>query len=230
MRGHSFAVEAIAVGGDTREDRCFPFALFRRDDLGIERRFVRLDGGVEVVEHLLLRRRREQQHRNGVATTAVEAELGDAIEEREELVELLVADRIEFVRMAPRAPHRQPHERGGRRFDAIHHVLDLILVGDGTAFEVDHVVAVEPGGDLLRPRRVREEIAGKLLDDELVVGQIAIEGVDDPVAPRPHAALAVDVIAVRVRVAGRVEPRHRHALSVVRRLQQRVDALLVRIG
>ena len=35
---------------------------------------------------------------------------------------------------------------------------------------------------------------------------------------------------MRVGVARRVEPRHRHALSVVRRLQERVDAPFVRVG
>ena len=41
--------------------------------------------------------------------------------------------------------------------------------------------------------------------------------------------MAVDVIAVRVGVAGGIEPRHRHPLAVVRRLEQRVDPLLVRV-
>ena len=43
-------------------------------------------------------------------------------------------------------------------------------------------------------------------------------------------ALAVDVIAVRVGVAGGVEPGHRHPLAVVRRVQQAIDALLVGVG
>ena len=75
-----------------------------------------------------------------------------------------------------------------------------------------------------------QQVAGQLLDRELVERQVAVEGVDDPVAPRPHAAQAVDVVAVRVGVAGRVEPGHGHPLAVARRLQQRVDALLVGVG
>ena len=77
---------------------------------------------------------------------------------------------------------------------------------------------------------MRQQIAGELLDRELVERQIAVEGADHPVAPRPHAAIAVDVVAVRVGVAGGVEPRHGHPLAVVRRLQERVDALLVGVG
>ena len=33
--------------------------------------------------------------------------------------------------------------------------------------------------------------------------------------------MAVDVVAVRIGVAGEVEPLHGHALAVVRRMQQR---------
>ena len=165
-----------------------------------------------------------EQHRRGVAAPAVEAELGHVVEEGEELVELLVGDRIELVRVAARAPHRQAHERGGGRLDAIDDVLDLILVGNRPTLEVDHVVAIEARRHLLIARRVRQQVAGELLDRELIERQVAVERVDDPVAPRPHAAVAVDVVAVRVGVAGGVEPRHRHALAVARRLQQRVDA------
>ena len=75
-----------------------------------------------------------------------------------------------------------------------------------------------------------QQVAGQLLDRELVERQIAVERADDPVAPRPHPAMAVDVVAVRVGVARGVEPGHGHALAVVRRLQQRVDALFVRVG
>ena len=65
--------------------------------------------------------------------------------------------------------------------------------------------------------------------DELIERQVAVERADHPVAPRPHLAIVVDVVAVGVGVAGRVQPRHRHPLAVVRRLQERVDALLVRV-
>ena len=75
-----------------------------------------------------------------------------------------------------------------------------------------------------------QQIAGQLLDRELVERKIAVERGDDPVAPRPHHAMTVDVVAVRVGVARGVEPGHGHALAVARRLQQRVDAPLVRVG
>ena len=42
--------------------------------------------------------------------------------------------------------------------------------------------SVEPGGDELRLGRIRQEVAGQLLRHKFIVGQIAIEGIDDPVA------------------------------------------------
>ena len=95
---------------------------------------------------------------------AVQTVLRHVVEEGEELVELLVRDRIELVLVAARAAHRQAHERAGRRLDAVDDVLDLILLGDRPALEVDHVVAVEAGRDLLLEGRVGQQIAGELLD------------------------------------------------------------------
>ena len=102
--------------------------------------------------------------------------------------------------------------------------------GNGAAFEIDHVVAVEAGGDLVIHGRVGQQIACKLLDRELVVRHVLVVGLDHPVAPRPHRPQAVDVVAVGVGVAGKIEPLHRHALAIVRRGQQVVDTLLVGVG
>jgi inosose dehydratase len=63
------------------------------------------------------------------------------------------------------------------------------------------------------------QIAGKLFDNEAIVGQVAAIGIDHPVAPRPLSAVLVVVEAIGVGVAGRVEPGHRHPLGVARRRQ-----------
>ena len=51
-------------------------------------------------------------------------------------------------------------------------------------------------------------------------GMVAVEGVDHPVAVRPHLAVVVEVDAVRVGVAGRIEPVAGAVLAPVRRGQQ----------
>ena len=89
------------------------------------------------------------------------------------------------------------------------------------------MVAVEAGGDLLVERRVRQQVAGELLDRELVERHVAVEGVDHPVAPAPHRPVAVALVAVGVGVAGARRASGRHALAVARRGEQAIDHLLV---
>ena len=117
----------------------------------------------------------------------------------------------------------------GRGLDAVDDVFDLVLRRNRPALEVDHVIPVEPRGDLLGVGGVGQQIARDLLDRELVEREIPVERVDHPVAPVPHLAQAVDVIPVRVGVARGVEPGDGHALAVVRRFQQGIDARLVGI-
>ena len=45
---------------------------------------------------------------------------------------------------------------------------------------------------------------------------VVIEGIDYPIAPRPHGPLGVALVPVRVGVACFVKPWERHALAVVR--------------
>ena len=46
---------------------------------------------------------------------------------------------------------------------------------------VPSVVPIDPRGDHLVRRRVRQEIAGDLLDRELIKRHVGVVGVDDPV-------------------------------------------------
>ena len=72
-----------------------------------------------------------------------------------------------------------------------------------------------------------QQVAGQLLDRELVERLVVVEGVDHPVAVGPDLAVVVDVDAVRVGVAGGVEPVAAAMLAPVRRSQQLIDVLLV---
>ena len=95
------------------------------------------------------------------------------------------------------------------------------------AFVGRDVAAMEAGGDLLVERRIGQQVAGQLLDGELVERQIAVEGLDHPVAIGPDLAVVVDVDAVRVAVAGRVQPVARAMLAVMRRGEIAVDHVFV---
>ena len=76
-----------------------------------------------------------------------------------------------------------------------------------------------------------QQVAGELLDDEPVVGQVAVEGVDDPVAIEPDVPRLVLLEPVGVGVPGRVEPVPAPALAVMGRLaSRRSTSLLVGVG
>ena len=65
----------------------------------------------------------------------------------------------------------QPMVRPSQAVDVVlrpvDHVLHVVLLGNRAALEIDHVIAIETGGDLLVHGRVGQQIAGELLDREL---------------------------------------------------------------
>ena len=148
----------------------------------------------------------------------------DRIEVRRELIVFALRERIEFVIVAAAAVEGQPHPDGAGRLDAVLHVIDARLLGDAAAFAIDHVVAMKAGGDELRRRRIRQQVAGELLDRELIERHVLVERVDRPVAPIPHRARRIALVAVGVRVARRVEPFPDHPLAIPRRGSSRSTA------
>ena len=126
------------------------------------------------------------------------------------VVALGTADR-EAEPHAPRCRH--PVEDG----------VDAKLFLVDPPFFVDLRVAVEAGGDPLLVGGVGEEIAGELMDREAIEGEIAVGGLDDPVAPPPDLTWGVDRIAVAVGIARLIEPQPRLPLAVVRARQEPID-------
>ena len=108
---------------------------------------------------------------------------------------------------------RRSHPDLHRGIDPIDDRRDPELLVVDAALGVDHRVAMEARGDALVDSRVGEQVAGNLLDRELIERQVAVEGVDDPVAIRPDRATTVFLVAVGVGIARLVEPRPRLALT-----------------
>jgi hypothetical protein len=110
------------------------------------------------------------------------------VEEGHEPVVIPMLDGIVFVGVALGAGHGEAEPGGGGDMDAIDHGVEPVLEGIDAAFLIDHGVAVEPGGDALIERGVREQITGELFDGELIERHILVEGLDDPIAPGPDRA------------------------------------------
>ena len=181
-----------------------------------------LDLRVQVCELLLLVACGSLDVRRGVAVLHRAALLRHVVEVREELVELALRNRVELVVVAPGAADREAEPHGRGRIHAVHDVLHRVLFRHDAAFGVAPVVAVEAGRDALVERRTRQHVARELLDGEPVERQVAVVRLDHPVAPAPHVALAVGLVAVSVRVPGGFEPAPGHALAVPRRREQAV--------
>ena len=77
---------------------------------------------------------------------------------------------------------------------------------------------------------VRQQIAGELLDGEVVERHVGVQRPHDPIAPDPLAGVAVLLKAVAVGIAGRIEPGQRHPLAIMLGLQQSIDQLFVSVG
>ena len=156
--------------------------------------------------------------------------LNVAVEERGELIILPLTERIVFVIVTLRAVERDAEEDLRRRVDAIDHLLDAELLLIDAALAIGERVAMKARRHLLFERRPPHQIAGQLLDDELVIRQIAIEGVDHPVAIAPGVGpTSVFLITVAVGIACQVEPVSAPAFAIVRRGQQAIDQALIRI-
>ena len=98
------------------------------------------------------------------------------------------------------------------------------------ALFINHRVAQVARGHDVVLRRAGQLIAGDLFDHELVVGQIFIQRVDDPIAVGPGEARLVFLEAIGVGVARGIKPVAAPALPIMRRGQQPLDEKIVRVG
>ena len=122
----------------------------------------------------------------------------------------------------------EPDGRHGRRpVDAVEHAVFLL---DHAALAGADVAAVEAGGNELLLAGVRQHVARELFDGELVEWQVAVEGVDHPVAVAPDLAVVVEVDAMGVGVSCGVQPVAAALFAPLRHREQAVDVSFVSVG
>ena len=209
---------------------CFPRGL-----RGVEFAFVVLHLFVsrgdllrQLRQFFLLFRLRHGHARLGIQRArAVLALLRDVMEEGVEAVKLARRDGIVLVVVALGAGEGHAEPRRAQRAHAVHEIDVQVLGINDSALVGGHHVAHETAGHLLLHGRVRQEIAGELLDGEAVERLVVIERFHHPVAPQPRFAERVVVVTRAVRVPREVEPRHREPLTEMRRRQQTVHDVFV---
>ena len=146
---------------------------------------------------------------------------------RQEAVVLGVQDRVAFVRMAASTSHRHAQHDFRRR---LHDVVEPVVASQQSVSrfivpDAEPVVARRRqrfGGDVV------QFVASKLLDQKAVVRFVALERVDDVVAKAPSFGFRrVAFVAMRLGIADEIEPMPTPLLSVLGRLQQPINQLLV---
>jgi hypothetical protein len=165
--------------------------------------------------------------RRDVGRGQLKLRLVRVVQQREQAVVLCVTDRVVLVGVTLRARDRHAEPGRAGRADAVDHRVEPVLERVDPPLLVQHRVPVKAGGDALRRRGVGQQVAGQLLDRELVEGHVGVDRVDHPVAVRPDRPLAVLLVAVGVGVAGEVEPAAGPTLAVARAGEQAVDVTLV---
>ena len=153
------------------------------------------------------------------------------VERRRERVVIGLWDRVEHVVVASRATNRQGEEAAGH---GVHAVIERFGPGLRHALRVAAVGDVR-WADREEPRcgrgfpPVAGQVTGNLVLHELVVGQVIVECLNDPVtiAPRFGQRGGVEETTVAVAVPGDIEPVTPPPFAVLRRSEQPVDQLRV---
>ena len=152
---------------------------------------------------------------------------GDVVQEGLQPVEVLLQNRIKFVIVALGALHAEAHEDvGGDTGGFIENELPLPF-GIALIVFIDAMAEEGGGNGDLRIFRV-QFVAGDLLTDELVIGLVSVEGLDDVVAVRPDIG-AVGILAVTfgLGITGKVQPVLSPAFAIMGRRQEVVDQSFV---
>lgn len=132
--------------------------------------------------------------------------------------------------MADGALSGEPQPGLSHRRSAIDGVAKQAFLVDRTAFACRDIGPAEAGRRLLVASGGREQVAGELLDRELVEWQVVVESFDDPITVGPQLPFVVEMEAMRVAVAGHVEPMTGHLLAVPRAGEKPVHEFLVGVG
>ena len=166
----------------------------------------------------------------GVAVVGVDAPLLDVGEEGAQGVEVLRREGVELVVVALAAVEGRPEPGQAHGADAVGGALGQVLLRLSAPLAGHHVQAVEAGSRELLGRRAGQEVAGQLLDGELVERLVVVERLHNIVAVGPGVLVLVAVEADGIGVAGDVEPVLGHPFTEMGRGEEPVDERLAGVG
>src|SRR6185436_8738085 len=132
-----------------------------------------------------------------------------------EPVVILLRDRVVLVGVTFGAHHREAQPGGAGGGDPVLYRFGPILFVVAAAFVVDLGVAVKTSGNLLLQGGVGQQVAGQLLDGELIKRHVLVERVDHPFTVRPDRTRQVHLIAIGIGVTRQVQPSARDVFAVM---------------
>src|SRR5215469_4162313 len=154
----------------------------------------------------------------------------EIVEERAQRVKIVLRGWVELVIVADGATHSKSHERGAERFRALSRYVYAQLFWNGATFIAAdpqaHITARDQGIECLH----RHQVAGDLLNGELIERLVHVEGADHVIAVWPDVAAVVEMEAVGIGIASVVEPIPCALLAKSRARQQSINHLFVCIG
>ena len=163
------------------------------------------------------------------ARPGVDAFFGDVREEGGEGIEILLRVGVELVVVTLGATHRRAHPDRRGVADTFGGVLGQVLLWLNAALGRHHPQPVVPRGDLVMLGAFRKQVPGQLLARETVVGNVPVERFDHVVAVRRNTDVLIAVVTDRVGVTDDVQPVHRHPFAIMRRCEQPVDEVFIRL-
>ena len=153
---------------------------------------------------------------NRTREVGIDSRFVDVVEEGEELVVLLLGNRVELVLVTSGTFECQTQECHREGVVAVGNVLDTEFLQRATALDLLRMQTVESRGQPRVISRLGHQVTGQLQGDKTVVGHVGIECPDNPVSIRPDMAIAIDLVTVRVGVASNIEPFGGHSFAIGR--------------
>ena len=156
--------------------------------------------------------------------------VGGIIKDGKHAVEFLLANGIILVIVALAAGHGGTHPDGHGGIYPVNdgHVAKFLIISAPLAVGLG--VAMEGSSRELILGRVGQQIAGHLLDGELIKGKITVKGANHPVAIGPDGAGRIIGVSGTVGIARQIQPLPRPMLAVGRLGQQTINQFAVGIG
>ena len=116
--------------------------------------------------------------------------------------------------MTTRAGEGEAEKHRPKCLHAIGHIFHDPFIRDRAAFRIDAVIAVEAGGHLCKKVSLRQEITCHLLGNKPIKGHVVIKRLDQPIAPDPHIAQPIVLVAISVGITRGLHPIQGHVLAI----------------